>query len=47
MTEQKVQEALSLDNLKEHCLSQCLRHKDSQLGHEHYIFLRLLREAYE
>lgn len=45
MTEQKSQEILSLDKLKDHCERQCLRHKDSQLGYEHYIFLRLLREA--
>jgi hypothetical protein len=47
MTEQKVQEVLSLDNLKDHCERQCLRYKDSQLGYEHYIFLCLLRNAYE
>ena len=47
MTEQKIQEVLSLYKLKDHCERQCLRHKDSQLGYEHYIFLRLLRDAYE
>lgn len=47
MTEQEAREALSLDKLIDHCERQCLKHKDSQLGYEHYIFLRLLREAYE
>lgn len=46
MTEQKAQEALSLDKLKDHCERQCLKYGDSQLGYEHYIFLRLLREVY-
>lgn len=47
MTEQEAIQTLKLDNLRDHCERQCLRHKDSQLGYEHYIFLRLLREACE
>lgn len=47
MTEQEAIQILNLDNLRDHCEEQCLRHKDTKLGYEHYIFLRLLRNAYE
>lgn len=47
MTEQEAIQNLNLDSLRDHCERQCLRHKDTKLGYEHYIFLRLLRDAYE
>lgn len=45
MEEQKALEELTIENLMEHCLSQCSKHKNSKIGYEHYIFLRLLKET--
>lgn len=42
MEEKEALEKLTIENLMEHCLSQCSRHKNSKIGYEHYIFLRLL-----
>jgi hypothetical protein len=47
MTEQEAIQVFNLDSLRDHCEEQCLMHKDTKLGYEHYIFLRLLRNAYE
>lgn len=45
MEEKEALEKLTIENLMEHCLSQCSRHKNSKIGYEHYIFLRLLKET--
>ena len=45
MEEKEALKSLTIENLIEHCLSQCSRHKNSKIGYEHYIFLCLLKET--
>lgn len=35
---------LTIENLMEHCIKQCRKHKASKIGYEHYIFLQCLKE---
>lgn len=43
--EKEALDELTIENLMEHCLDQCSRHKNSKIGYEHYILLRLLKET--
>lgn len=45
MEEKEAIKELTIENLKKHCSSQCLKHKNSKIGYEHYIFLCLLKET--
>lgn len=47
MNEKQALQELSLDKLIEHCKKQCKLHKDSKMGYEHYVFLKLLEDAYD
>ena len=47
MTELEALRDLSLDKLIEHCYKQCKKHKNTKIGYEHFVYLRLLDEAYE
>ena len=47
MNEQEALQELNREKLIEHCKKQCEINKGSKRGYEHYIFLQLLRDAYE
>lgn len=47
MNEEQALQELSLDKLIEHCEKQCKLYKGTKMGYEHYIFLQLLKNAYD
>lgn len=47
MNEEQALQELSLDKLIEHCKKQGKLQKGSKMGYEHYIFLQLLKDAYD
>lgn len=47
MNEKEALKELTTERLLDHCIKQCAIHKDSKLGYEHYIFMRLLEVTYE
>lgn len=47
MTEEEALNELTIKNLISHCLTQCVLHKGSKKGYEHYIFMQLLKEAHD
>lgn len=47
MTEEEALNELTIKNLIEHCLTECMLNKGNKRGYEHYIFMQLLKEAYD
>lgn len=47
MTKEEALNELTIKNLIEHCLTECMLNKGNERGYEHYIFMQLLKETYD
>lgn len=47
MTKEEALKELTIAKLIQHCLNECILNKGNKRGYEHYIFMQLLKEAYD